>query len=177
MSASEILNSARAAGIVVRLDGDDLLLQAAAPPPTAILHLLSRHKQEIVAMLRSVRDGWTPEKWRVLFNQWVSIADSNSRLPRALAQARGFDSCVAEWLNRNPQFSTPDRCFGCAQRESAHDLLLPFGIGSRGQVWLHSRCCERWYSRRKAEAISALADLGIAPPPEFPNDFGKNGAA
>ena len=39
MSAAEALKAARAAGIRVRIDGDDLELEAAAPPPPAVLDL------------------------------------------------------------------------------------------------------------------------------------------
>jgi hypothetical protein len=177
MSASEVLKAARTAGIDVRLDGDDLLLQAEAPPPAPILDLLSRHKPEILALLRSGRDGWTGPDWRFFFANRVSVAEFKSGLPRNVAEARAFDCCVAEWLNRYPQYAAPERCFCCAQPETARDLLLPFGIGTRGQVWLHSRCSDAWYFTRMAQAVSALAAMGIAPPTEFPNDFGKNGAA
>jgi hypothetical protein len=52
MSAAAVLRVARAAGIELGLDGDDLLLQAAAPPPATILDLLSVNKPAIVAILR-----------------------------------------------------------------------------------------------------------------------------
>ena len=42
MSAAKALNEARASGIDVDVDGDDLVLEAAAPPPAAILDLLTR---------------------------------------------------------------------------------------------------------------------------------------
>ena len=44
MSAAEALKAARAAGIELGIDGDDLVLEATAPPPAAVLDLLSRHK-------------------------------------------------------------------------------------------------------------------------------------
>jgi hypothetical protein len=54
---------------------------------------------------------------------------------------------------------------------------LPLGIESTGHAWLHSRCWTIWHAGRKAEAIAALAAMGIAEPTEFPDDFGKNGGA
>ena len=39
MSAAEALKAARAAGIELGIDGDDLVLEAAAPPPAAVLDL------------------------------------------------------------------------------------------------------------------------------------------
>jgi hypothetical protein len=51
MSAAQALKAARDAGVQLRLDGDDLLLEASAPPPDDLLDLLSRHKP---AALRQV---------------------------------------------------------------------------------------------------------------------------
>ena len=53
MNAAEALTLARAAGVRVGTDGDDLVLEASAPPPPAVLDLLSRHKADIMTMLRS----------------------------------------------------------------------------------------------------------------------------
>jgi hypothetical protein len=56
MSAAEALKAARAAGISLRIEGDDLLLEAptAAPPP-AVLDILSRHKADIVNVAARAR--------------------------------------------------------------------------------------------------------------------------
>jgi len=59
MSAVPALRVARAAGIELGLDGDDLLLQAAAPPPASILNLLSANKPAIIALLRRSDPGET----------------------------------------------------------------------------------------------------------------------
>ncbi|MFZ4809468.1 MAG: hypothetical protein ACOYLQ_19610 [Hyphomicrobiaceae bacterium] len=55
MSAFEALNAARAAGIALTIDGSDLVLEASVPPPVAVLDLLSRHKSDVIAMLRQNR--------------------------------------------------------------------------------------------------------------------------
>ena len=52
MSAAEALKAALAAGVSAEIDGDDLVLEASAPPPPAVLDLLSQHKAPIIAMLR-----------------------------------------------------------------------------------------------------------------------------
>ena len=51
MSAVEALKAARAVGVELALDGDDLVLEAASAPPVAVLEALSRHKTEVVALL------------------------------------------------------------------------------------------------------------------------------
>lgn len=58
MSAIEALKAARAAGIELKIDGDDLLLEASAPPPGNVIDLVSCHKAELVALLRPAEDPW-----------------------------------------------------------------------------------------------------------------------
>lgn len=164
VSAIEALRAARAAGIRLEIDGDDLLLEASAPPPEDVLNLLSRHKADIVALLRPVEDGWSAEDWQVFFDERAGIAEFDGGLPRAEAEAQALACCVDEWLNRNPERSPVGRCFGCGDREYAHDALLPYGVDPADHVWLHSRCWPAWYAARKAKAVSALAAMGITLP-------------
>jgi hypothetical protein len=53
MSAIVALEAARAAGIRLATDGDDLLLEANAAPPSSVLDLLSLHKLRVVELLRN----------------------------------------------------------------------------------------------------------------------------
>ena len=75
MSAVEALKAARAAGIELALDGDDLALSAASAPPAAVLDALSGHKAEILTLLRPGRDGWSVEDWLVFFEERAGIAE------------------------------------------------------------------------------------------------------
>ena len=143
MSAAEALKAARAVGIHLEVEGDDLLLEASAPPPSAILELLAQHKAEIVAVLRPGRDGWSAEDWQVFFDERAGIIEFDGGLPRAEAEAQAFDCCVVEWLNRNPERSPAGRCLGCGDRKLAHDPLLPYGVEPYGHVWLHSALLAR----------------------------------
>jgi hypothetical protein len=51
MNAAEAIKAARDAGIELGIDGDDLVLEASASPPAAVLDLLSRHKTEVLVVL------------------------------------------------------------------------------------------------------------------------------
>ena len=51
MSAAEVLELARAAGISVMIDGDDLVLEAPIPPPLDVLDALRNHKADIIALV------------------------------------------------------------------------------------------------------------------------------
>jgi hypothetical protein len=161
MSAAEALKAARAVGIHLEVDGDDLVLEAPAPPPSAILEVLSQHKAEIVAVLRPGRDGWSAEDWQVFFDERAGIIEFDGGLPRAEAEAQAFDCCVVEWLNRNPERSPAGRCLGCGDREHAHDPLLPYGVEPYGHVWLHSRCWSAWQEVRRSQATEALMRMGV----------------
>ncbi len=164
MSAVAALKTARAAGVELALDGDALALKAASAPPAVVLDALSRHKAEIVALLRVGPDGWSAENWHVLFDERAGIAEFDGGLTRADAEAQAFACCVVEWLNRHPAASPSGRCLGCGDREHAHDPLLPYGVERGGHAWLHSRCWPAWYASRNAEAGAALAAMGIARP-------------
>jgi hypothetical protein len=76
MSAGQALRAARAAGIHLEVEGDDLLLEAPAPPPTAVLDALSRHKAEIVRILHPAKDGWSAEDWRLYFEERAASPSS-----------------------------------------------------------------------------------------------------
>jgi hypothetical protein len=164
VSAAEALKAARAAGISVHVDGNDLVLEASAPPPSVVLDLLSRQKAEILTLLQPAENGWSAEDWQAFFDERAGIAEFDSGAPRAQAEARAFACSVAEWLNRNPVRSPPGRCHGCGGGDHGHDPLLPFGIESIGHAWLHSRCWTAWRAERKAEAVTALAAMGIKHP-------------
>ena len=103
MSAAEALKAARAAGIELarrrRRSGSERRLGRRQLPCSIAL---SRHKAEIVALLRPGRDGWSAEDWQVFFDERAGIAEFDGGLPRAEAEAQAFDCCVVEWLNRNP---------------------------------------------------------------------------
>jgi hypothetical protein len=119
------LKWARAAGIELSIDDDDLVLEASAPPPAAVLDALSLHKADVVRMLRPSGDGWSAQDWQVAFDKRAGLAQFNDALSRAEAEAQAFACCVVEWLDRNPEQSPPGRCHGCGCRDHTHDPLLP----------------------------------------------------
>ncbi len=144
MSAAEALKAARAAGIRVGIDGDDLMLAASAPPPPAVLDLLSRHKAGIVTLLRPAEDGWSAEDWHVFFDERAGIAEFDGKLPRGQAEARAFACCAEEWLNRNP-VRVPVAAIMATIRSCIRAAGPP---GTPAGKPRPSRRCRRWGSRR-----------------------------
>jgi hypothetical protein len=176
VSALEALKAARVAGVELRVDGEALILEAAAPPPAEVIDLLSRNKSALVALLRPGEDGSSAEDWRGFFDERVAIAECDAGLARQEAEARSFGACVIGWLNRDPIRSTEDRCCWCGRGERGDTMLFRFGADRGGDAWLHSACRWPWQEHRQAQAIASLRALGIAAPSDFPNDFAKNGA-
>jgi hypothetical protein len=161
MSAAAALNQARAAGVAVVLDDENLMLTAPAPPPASVITALGRHKSEVLALLRPGTCGWSADDWHAFFEKGAGVAALEARLPREEAEARAFACCVAEWLNRKLVQSPPGRCLGCGGSEHPQDKLLPFGTDETGQAWLNSRCWHDWHTSRKAEAVATLSTFAI----------------
>ena len=175
MNAAEALQTARGAAVRVSIDGDDLMLEASAPPAASVLEIISRHKAGIVALLRSTDDRWSAEDWHVFFDERAGILEFDGGLSRGQAEAHAFGCCVVEWLIRNPACLVPGRCLACGDSDHADDPLLPLDSERTSSVWIHSGCWAAWGADRQGDAVAALAAMGIAAPAEFPNHFGKNG--
>jgi hypothetical protein len=67
VTADEALALARTHGVKVMVEGNDLALEADAPPPPGVLAILGRGKWDIIAALRS---GEAEERRRVV--QWIN---------------------------------------------------------------------------------------------------------
>jgi hypothetical protein len=159
MSVVEALKAARAAGVELAVDGDHLALKAASAPPAAVLDALSRHKAEIVMLLRPGRDGWSAEDWRARFDERAGFLE---RLLRVQVEVQAFECCISEWLNRNPSSSPAGSCAWCGKAETPSATVVPFGA-SDDHAWLHPECWGAWHQSRRREAAMALRTMGIAP--------------
>ncbi len=104
------------------------------------------------------------EDWQAHFDERAGIAEHDGGLSRAAAEQRAFECCVVEWQWRNPPLASgPERCANCGQPLGEDGL--PFLTGDGGHTWLHSDCHGDWTARRRAEAVVALAILGLPTTP------------
>ncbi|NQW09427.1 MAG: hypothetical protein HQ481_06035 [Alphaproteobacteria bacterium] len=181
MSAAEVMRMVRATGIRVDVEGRDLILEADREPPAAVLEAIRRHKSEILDLL-AANDEWTAADWRAFFGERARAAQSRGRQPTGKAEARAYECCVVEWLNRHPQRSEPDRCAWCERPDRDGVAVVPFGAEGYGHTWLHPECWPDWHADRRQRAQAYLATMGVTVPTEtaveanFPNDFGKTGS-
>lgn len=144
-----------------------------APVPTTVVgtpagrhpwrHGGDNHTEHIRRIVESGRD-WSAEDWQVLFDERAAIAEFDGGLPPEEAESRAFACCVVEWLNRHPCPSAPGRCAHCCGWESHGAVVLPFGTEPGTHVWLHADCWSTWYHARQAEAVAAMAAMGIHEP-------------
>src|ERR1019366_5695934 len=93
MSAVEALREARAADVGIEIDGADLILRASDPPPATVIEALSRHKAEIIALLRAATS-----------NEPLLKIDTARQPDRIMAPKEAIGLSWAEWkaveLNR-----------------------------------------------------------------------------
>ena len=87
MSAVQALKAASAAGVRLGIDGKDLTLEADAAPPPSVMNLLTCHRADVIALLRTWRDSWSGEDWRAFFDERAGIAEFDGGLPREQAEA------------------------------------------------------------------------------------------
>src|SRR5262249_32846507 len=118
MTAMEALRAARALGVELTIEGNDLLLEAASEPPVTAVEALIRHKAEIIKLLRPSEAVWSPDDWRLFFEERAAVAEFDGGLPRGDAEAQTFECCIVEWLNRNPTPSVAGRCGWCGEAQS-----------------------------------------------------------
>ena len=117
----------------------------------------------------------------MFFDERAGIAEFDGKLLRPEAEARAFERCVVEWLNRHPQHSDPGRCAWSEKPDRHGHAVVSFGTENHGHIWLHPECWNDWSQDQKETALQALAAMGLNMPlnyskrARFPEEFGKNG--
>jgi hypothetical protein len=157
VSASEALRYAANAGVQVCVDGHDLDLAASFEPPAEVVHLLTRHKAEVVALLHSTED------WHAYFTERAGIAEYDGKLSREQAEAQAYTCWIVKWLEFNSESFPPGRCLSCGGPAQSCNPLLPYGVGRISRACLHYRCWAAWHRARRAQAAAALGEIGIKP--------------
>jgi hypothetical protein len=117
------------------------------------------NKQEVMDAILAAETE--PDRWRRIFAEKIEIIVTIRDLSQASAEAEAFRHVVVEYLNETHPNTDPRVCAHCAGPDLPLTPTLPFGVGER-HAWLHEPCWAAWRERRWAEAVAALAAIGIA---------------
>ena len=163
MSASEALSMARAAGVKIGLDGGDLVLEASAPPPGAVIEALSRHKPGIVAILQSDTSGWSVTEWQDFYQERAAIMEYDGKCSRQEAERQALEWCITNWLAANPPDGLCDElCAACGDPVGRiGEDAIPLLAGKESHAWVHHACVDRWRMKWRGLAVAALAKMGV----------------
>ncbi len=158
MSAVSALKAARAAGLTLSIEGEHLILEAPSAPPTDVLQAVSRHKAEILKLLRYDAANWSVTDWQALFDERAGIAEYDGGLSRLDAEMYAFEDCVDHWLALHlPVARKQEHCLRCctyvSDQEKASVVVTCVG-GTTGR--LHANCASDWKNLRRWDARSAL---------------------
>ena len=101
MSAAAALRQARAAGVDIVPEGENLVLTAPAPPPASVVTALARHKADVLALLRPGTCGWSAEDWHACSRSGRWKPGCRGKKPRlAPSPAALPNGSTGSWCNR-----------------------------------------------------------------------------
>jgi hypothetical protein len=86
MTAAAVVRNAIAAGVVLRVRGEALVLSAGSPPDENLLRELRSEKPAIVAYLRDLAH-WDEDDWNALCDERAGIMEFDGGRPRQDAEA------------------------------------------------------------------------------------------
>ena len=160
-----LLEQVQALDIRLTVDGTYLELDFEATPPPDLIEQLAKRKAEIIQLLSRPKVDWGSTDWKEYFEERASVAQFCGKMSPEDAEMSAFNSCVAEWLRKNPTRSDNRSCAECRQSTG---LLIPYATdlssSNLGHTWLHQVCAYAWHQARREFSIRCLREMGITPP-------------
>jgi len=139
MSALQALKLAETAGVRIKTKGADLALEAPTAPPIEVLDLLSRHKAEVVTLLRAGH-SWSHEDWNVYFNECAGILEYDHHLSRPEAEYRAYGMTLVKWMDAHrlpsERLDVCEHCHGDGESAAIVPCLSALG----GHYSVHNKC-------------------------------------
>ena len=84
MTATQALQAAWEAGVSVRVDGVDIVLEAASPPPQQLIDLMRCNKQAVVELL--LYGDYQPDDLQGAFEERSALVEDGVGVPREWAE-------------------------------------------------------------------------------------------
>jgi hypothetical protein len=166
-AVAEIIREVEAAGGHLAANGNRLQISAPRPLPGRLVDGLRRSKADVLTFLSGGRVTWDAADWREWIAERSAILEYDGELPRAEADHRAYLHALIEWQNRHPLHADRSRCAGCGRAiDEAKTDWRPLGDGTTvhfGDAY-GLRCFEAHGTKRREEAVAALAALGLVPP-------------
>jgi hypothetical protein len=114
---------------------------------------------------------------RYAYEERVGIRLYDAGYTRHEAERLAYGETIEKWCERHPLRLQPGSCAGCGEPLATGALELPDGARVHWERDQEFRCLIAYGFKRKRRAVQALAVMGIVPPANLPDDFGKNGKA
>jgi hypothetical protein len=156
--ADELLAAVRAVGATIRRDGNFLDIEAPAPLPRNLLARLREAKPIVMAALHDAAE------LRDRYEDRVAICEHEGGLGRVRAEALAWLEVAVVWHRQHGDRIPACLCAGCGEpiTDELSVLLLPHG--ERAHTRDGSACILDYSRRWQAEAVAALATIGIPTP-------------
>ena len=106
-----------------------------------------------------MNNGGSYFDWHKYFYQRVDVAVQIGGMMRDKAVQQAYEACITRWLDTTPVNIPVDICPHCLHRVNPA-ASTAFVVNGGGHM-LHHSCNPHWISRRRQEAIAALAKVGI----------------
>jgi hypothetical protein len=162
VTGAEIIALTKKCGVAVEVFCGKLRVQGEGDRDERLVGLLRDNRQAVIEAFLEAETA--PDRWRRLLAEQLEVVVKTRGLRCADAEAEAFRHIVIEYLNQTHPSTDPRVCAHCRGPYLPLTPTLPFGVGDR-HAWLHQRCHQQWTERRRAEAIAALAAMGVTEPP------------
>jgi hypothetical protein len=165
MNAAEVLDAARGAGLLLAVDGADLVLESSDPPPPAMLELLRAHKAGIITAITaagpvSQEANAAGVDWCGWYEERAALRQFDGGYTRDEAECLAWSEAEDRWHRTHGERVPRDLCAGC-RRRIGEDKALDLADGSRAHL-SDLECLIRHGERWRAAAAKALIALGLS---------------
>jgi hypothetical protein len=158
MHAPALVRKARAAGLVLTREGDELVIRGPKSAEPVARRLLDR-KAEVLVVLAEETAADHAEDWCAFLEERAAFREYEGGYSRREAERLAWDELECRWHRVCGDRVSRDQCAGCLRPIDAVEAL-DLDDGCR----VHLACVTRYGKRWRETAAEGLATLGLRPP-------------